>query len=85
MSDCLVQSNHVAGFQHADLGAGKREHVGRDSAARARAHNDDVVCFRCCFDLGHILICGQFIKAARGYLRLAIYRSKRAGERRRYF
>ena len=41
----------AAGFQHADLGAGQREHVGGDAAAGSGANDDHVVRFRTGFDL----------------------------------
>ena len=46
---------HVAGFEHADLRARERQHVRGDASAGAGADNDDVVCFRSGFYLGHVL------------------------------
>ena len=43
----------AARFEHADLGAGQREHVRGNAAARSRAHHHDVVALRTGFDLRH--------------------------------
>ena len=43
----------AARLQHADLGAGEREHVGRDAASGPRPHYDHVIGFRTGFDLRH--------------------------------
>jgi len=54
MRSVVVPLEHVAlfgriviapGLQHADFGAGKRQHVGRDSPARSRSHNDHIAPF----------------------------------------
>ena len=60
MRSVVVPLEHVAllgrvvvgaGFQHADFGAGEREHVRGDAAARSGAHYDDIIRFRTGFDL----------------------------------
>ena len=59
----------VAGLEHADLSAGQSQNVRGDSASRAGADNDHVICFGGWFYLGHLV---RLIISLRDYPALLI-------------